>query len=58
MAPALRAARRARTFPLSVGVANVRQFEGRLAHWPAYVTPSAGGAGFAELARHVLSAAR
>ena len=45
-------------FPLSVGVANVRQFEGRLAQWPAYVTPSAGGAGFAELARHVLSAAR
>jgi hypothetical protein len=45
-------------FPLSVGVANVRRFDGRLAHWPAYVTPSEGGAGFAELARHLLAAAR
>lgn len=42
-------------FPLSVGVANVRQFGARLAQWPAYVTPSEGGAGFAELARHLLA---
>jgi HAD superfamily hydrolase (TIGR01484 family) len=41
-------------FPLSVGVANVRQFAGRMAHWPAYVTQAECGAGFAELARHLL----
>lgn len=38
-------------FPHSVGVANVKQFAGRLAAEPAYVTESAGGRGFAEVAR-------
>lgn len=44
-------------FPLSAGVANVREFEDRLTHAPHYITPSACGAGFAELARHLLLAA-
>ena len=43
-------------FPLSVGVANVRRFAGRLEHAPAYVTASEGGAGFAELAARLLAA--
>lgn len=43
-------------FPLSVGVANVLDFRDRLAHLPAFVTPSACGDGFAELARHLLAA--
>lgn len=42
-------------FPLSVGVANVRAFAHRLKHLPRFVTQGAGGAGFAELARHLLS---
>ena len=37
-------------FPYSVGVANIREFAGRLAHQPAYVTDGAGGEGFCELA--------
>ena len=41
-------------FQNSVGVANVRRFAGRLDAEPKYVTPSAFGAGFAELARHLL----
>jgi HAD superfamily hydrolase (TIGR01484 family) len=41
-------------FPLSVGVANVRNFAGRLAHAPQFVTQAGHGAGFAELARHLL----
>ncbi len=41
-------------FPHSVGVANVRQFETRLASKPAYVTKAAGGAGFVELAHALL----
>lgn len=41
-------------FPNSVGVANVRRFAGRLPAEPKYVTPSAFGAGFAELAQHLL----
>jgi HAD superfamily hydrolase (TIGR01484 family) len=41
-------------FPLSVGVANVRHFTGRLPHPPQFVTPSGHGAGFAELAHHLL----
>ncbi len=40
----------------SVGVANVRDVAGGLQHWPAYVTPSARGAGFAEVARALLAA--
>lgn len=41
-------------FPHSVGVANVRNFAGRLAHAPAYVTRSPAGAGFVELADFLL----
>ena len=41
-------------FENSVGVANVRRFEGRLAASPKYVTGAASGAGFVELARHLL----
>ena len=43
-------------FPRSVGVENVRRFEAVLKPPPAYVTPSAGGAGFAELVFHLLGA--
>ena len=43
-------------FPNAVGVANVRDFAGRLAQWPAYVTPHPAGAGFAELAEALLAA--
>ena len=43
-------------FPNAVGVANVRDFAGRLAQWPAYVTSRAAGAGFAELAEALLAA--
>jgi HAD superfamily hydrolase (TIGR01484 family) len=41
-------------FENSVGVANVRRFEGVLADKPKYVTRAASGAGFAELAGHLL----
>ena len=41
-------------FQHSVGVANVRRFEGALEHSPKYVTRAAAGAGFAELAAHLL----
>jgi HAD superfamily hydrolase (TIGR01484 family) len=43
-------------FPHSVGVANVARFWGRLSHRPRYVTGGERGAGFAEVARAVLSA--
>jgi len=43
-------------FPHSVGVANVREFTGRLAHEPKYVTTAAAGAGFVELADFLLAA--
>ena len=43
-------------FPNSVGVANVRRFEAQLAHLPRYITDGERGAGFAEVARAVLSA--
>ncbi|HYX63918.1 MAG TPA: HAD-IIB family hydrolase [Burkholderiales bacterium] len=43
-------------FEKSVGVANVRRFDGRLAAEPKFVTAAAAGAGFAELARHLLAA--
>jgi hydroxymethylpyrimidine pyrophosphatase-like HAD family hydrolase len=42
-------------FDRSVGVANVRRFEGLLAHPPKYVTRAAAGAGFVELAEHLLA---
>lgn len=37
-------------FPNAVGVANVLEFEGRIAHLPAYVTKAPSARGFAELA--------
>ncbi len=43
-------------FPHAVGVANVREFEGRLAASPAYVTEARAGAGFAEVAAALLAA--
>jgi HAD superfamily hydrolase (TIGR01484 family) len=45
-------------FPHSVGVANLRQFGGRVDAWPAYITRAAAGAGFAEVAERVLTAPR
>jgi HAD superfamily hydrolase (TIGR01484 family) len=41
-------------FENSVGVANVRRFEGRVAAAPKYVTYAAAGAGFVELVEHLL----
>ena len=41
-------------FQNSVGVANVRRFEALLPEQPKYVTTRASGAGFAELADHLL----
>jgi HAD superfamily hydrolase (TIGR01484 family) len=43
-------------FAHTVGVANVRDFAGRLAAEPAWVTEGRGGAGFAELAAALLEA--
>jgi HAD superfamily hydrolase (TIGR01484 family) len=43
-------------FPISVGVANVRQQMHRLQHAPKYVCEGEGGAGFAQMARHLLQA--
>jgi hypothetical protein len=45
-------------FPHAVGVANIREFAGRLAHEPRYVTQAAGGAGFRELADFLLASRR
>lgn len=42
-------------FPRSVGVANVRRFAGRMNAFPAYVTQAEAGAGFAEVAAHLLA---
>ena len=42
-------------FPLSVGVANLRDFAERLHTWPAYLTEGERGAGFAEVAARLLS---
>ncbi|HKA39024.1 MAG TPA: HAD-IIB family hydrolase [Burkholderiales bacterium] len=42
-------------FPHSVGVANIRDFAGRLRHEPKYVTAAPGGAGFRELADFILA---
>lgn len=41
-------------FPHAVGVANIRDFSGQLAHEPAYVTDAAAGAGFVELVNFLL----
>ena len=43
-------------FPNSVGVANVRDFVGRIAAEPQWVTEGRGGTGFAELAEHLFAA--
>ena len=45
-------------FALSVGVANLMQFAARLTTWPAYLTQSERGAGFAEVARRLVDARR
>jgi hydroxymethylpyrimidine pyrophosphatase-like HAD family hydrolase len=43
-------------FPHACGVANVRDFAGRIAHLPAYVAERRGGAGFVEIAEALLRA--
>ncbi len=43
-------------FPLSVGVANLLQFENVLSVWPAYITDGERGSGFAEVARTLVQA--
>ena len=43
-------------FTHGVGVANIARFVPQLNHLPTYVTPSARGAGFAEVARAILEA--
>ena len=43
-------------FTHSVGVANIARFVPQLAHLPRYVTRGERGAGFAELAHHLLAA--
>jgi HAD superfamily hydrolase (TIGR01484 family) len=43
-------------FPNAVGVANVRDFEGRMPALPAYVTPGRSAEGFAELAYSLIAA--
>jgi hypothetical protein len=45
-----------RAFPLSVGVANVLEQASRIGHLPTYVTRARSGAGFVELARHIVVA--
>ncbi len=41
-------------FENSIGVANIRRFEAELSHKPRFITPSERGAGFAEVAQHIL----
>jgi HAD superfamily hydrolase (TIGR01484 family) len=43
-------------FPNAIGVANVREMSDLIAQLPAFVTPSPGAAGFAEVADALLSA--
>jgi hydroxymethylpyrimidine pyrophosphatase-like HAD family hydrolase len=43
-------------FPNAVGVANVKDFAGKLAAEPAWITQGRGGAGFQELAEALLEA--
>ena len=45
-------------FPLSVGVANLLAFADQLDVWPAYVTTSERGAGFAEIAQRLVAVRR
>jgi HAD superfamily hydrolase (TIGR01484 family) len=44
-----------RYFPLSVGVANVREYVERLQHKPAHITKKAEGEGFCELANIIIT---
>jgi hypothetical protein len=44
-------------FENSIGVANVRRFESRLASAPKYLTREPSGAGFVELVGHLLRSA-
>lgn len=41
-------------FSLTIGVANVRRYEGAMHHMPRFITQGESGDGFTELARHVL----
>ncbi|HET7791751.1 MAG TPA: HAD-IIB family hydrolase [Rhizobacter sp.] len=43
-------------FPLSVGVANLREFAAQLGTWPSFMTEGERGAGFAEVARTLVGA--
>lgn len=43
-------------FPNAVGVANVRQYHGRIDHEPRYITSATSGSGFCELVRYLLAA--
>jgi len=43
-------------FPYSVGVANVRDFSGRIEAEPTFVTEGRSGAGFVEIVEHILAA--
>jgi HAD superfamily hydrolase (TIGR01484 family) len=45
-------------FANSVGVANVRDFDGRIDAWPGYVTVGRSGAGFVECAEFLLACRR
>ncbi len=45
-------------FPNSVGVANVRDFAGAMAHLPRWITAQRSGRGFVELARALIDARR
>jgi HAD superfamily hydrolase (TIGR01484 family) len=44
-----------RFFPKSVGVANVKNFMGKMPHDPAWLTEREGGLGFAEMADRLMS---
>ncbi|AUT02621.1 HAD family hydrolase [Nostoc sp. CENA543] len=44
-----------RDFPLSVGVANVRQYVSQMQYQPTYVTTAAEGKGFCELCDYILA---
>jgi HAD superfamily hydrolase (TIGR01484 family) len=44
--------------PLSVGVANILEYEKRVRHFPAFVTQGRSGTGFVELADHLLARRR
>ncbi|MEM9199427.1 MAG: HAD-IIB family hydrolase [Pseudomonadota bacterium] len=45
-------------FPHGCGVANIRDFEGRIEALPGWIAPSRGGAGFVEIAERLLAAHR